>query len=143
VARRRASPGSAVATPLEQESIGAADVEEVAVTFVSWVDQSEVWGGAPLGTSDQLTEPGVEGGSWWWVDLSVRSTEYRFAIGAVFDGPAVFVQEPVVVATEQDQIVHIGETAICPMSPVMSMHPIDMVAAGELAAPVSMPQQTP
>jgi len=93
------------------------------------------WGATALGTSDQLSEPGVEAGSWWWVDLSVRSPEYRFAVGTVFDGPAVFVQEPVVIATEQDQIGQVVETAICPVSPVMSMHPLTLPQPGNWQPP--------
>jgi hypothetical protein len=49
--------------------------------------------------SDQLSEPVVEPESGWRIDTPVGSSEYRFTIRVVADGPTVFVKEAVVIAT--------------------------------------------
>jgi hypothetical protein len=71
--------------------------------------------------SDELSESGVDSGSDWWVDGSVGFPEDGFVVSVVFDGPSVFVEESVVVAAEEDQIVQVGGSSVCPMLLVMGM----------------------
>jgi hypothetical protein len=52
------------------------------------------WGRWPLG-SDEFSQRRVELESWRGVFLSVGSVENEFAVGVACDGPAVFVEEPV------------------------------------------------
>jgi hypothetical protein len=56
------------------------------------------WGRLPLG-SDEFADLGVEFGTGRGVDAAVRFAEDEFASGVAFDGPAVFVEEPVVEST--------------------------------------------
>ena len=78
----------------------------------------------PLGSlTDEFSESGVESGSGGWVDLAVGFPEDGFPVRVVFDLPSVLMEEPVVITTEQDEIVQIGGSSISPVSDVMGMEP--------------------
>ena len=97
----------------------------------------------PLGSlPDEFSESGVETGSDRWVFLSVGSSEYGFAVGIVSDLPSVFMEKPVVVAAEQDQIVQIGRPAISPMCFVVGMEPTFERTARPPTVPVPEPELT-
>ena len=77
---------------------------------------------------------------WWWrIDGSVGFREYEATLGTQ-DGPSVFVEEPMMEPTQQDQIVKVGGPTPRPVDDVMSMHPIGPTASGEPAAAVTFPQ---
>ena len=81
----------------------------------------------PLGSeSHQFSEAGVEAGSGRRVDASVWSQEDGFAVSVVFDLPSVLMEKPVVITTEEDQIVQIGRSAINPMCDVMGVEPTSL-----------------
>jgi hypothetical protein len=85
-------------------------------------------------------ESGVETGSWWWVFLSIWFAEDG-APGLVgFDLPSVFVEEPVVVSAEEDQIVQIGGSTISPVSDVMGVDEIPGSTTRETTAPIPIPE---
>jgi hypothetical protein len=50
----------------------------------------------------------VEGGSFWWVDLAVGFDEEGSSLRVGLDFPAVFVDEPMVIAAEEDKIFQVG-----------------------------------
>ena len=100
-----------------------------------------VRGAGPLGSQpDQFSESGVEPGSGGRVDLSVGFAEHGFVVGIVFDPPSVFMEEPVVVATQQDQIVQIGRSPIRPVSEVVGMNEVSGATTGELTASIPIPE---
>jgi hypothetical protein len=90
--------------------------------------------------SDELSESGVEAGSDRWVDASVGFPEDGFAVSVVFDRPSVFMQEPVVVTTEEDQIVQIGGSSIGPMLLVVGVEPSLERTSRPPTASVPMPE---
>ena len=95
----------------------------------------------PLGSlADEFSESGVESGSDRWVDASVGFPEYGFAVSVVFDRPSVFMEEPVVVTAEEDQIVQIGWSSIGPMCLVVGMEPTFERTARPPTVPVPMPE---
>ena len=73
------------------------------------------WRRLPLGSSaggDEFAESGVEWFPGLGVDAVVGSAEHEPAVSGVGDGPAVLVEEPVVVSTQQDQIVEVGGASV-------------------------------
>ena len=90
--------------------------------------------------SNQDPESGVEPGSDWWVDLTVGSPEDVFPVSVVFDNPSVFVEEPVVISAEQDQIVQIGGSTVSPMGPMVGLNEVSGATTGELTATITMPE---
>ena len=100
-------------------------------------------GAWPLASeTDQLSESGV--GSGWdrWVDASVWSPEDGFAVSVVLDGPSMFVEEPVVVTAEEDQIVQVGGSSVCPMCLVMSVEPTWEGTSRPSTATITEPELT-
>ncbi len=90
----------------------------------------------PLGSEpDEFSESGVEPGSVGRVDLSVGFAEHGFVVGIVFDPPSVFMEEPVVVATQQDQIVQIGRSPIRPMLVVVGVNEVLVPQPGNRQPP--------
>ena len=76
------------------------------------------------------------------VDPSVGFVEGELAAWVAFDGPSVFVEEPVVISTQQDQIVEVGGSPVGPMLDVVAMDPTLMRTSRESAATVPMPELT-
>ena len=87
-----------------------------------------------------MSESGVESGSDWWVDASVGFPEDGFGVSVVFDRPSVFVEEPVVVSAEEDQIFQVGGSSIGPMGLVVGVEPTFEPTSRPLTASVSMPE---
>ena len=75
---------------------------------------------------------------WLGVDAVVGSAEHEPAVSGVGDGPAVVVEEPVVVSTQQDQIVEVGGASVGPVDDMMDLEPV-AGAPSDPPAPVSVP----
>jgi ribosomal protein S5 len=60
----------------------------------------------------------------------------------VFDPPSVFVEEPMVVSTHQDQIGQIGGSTVRPVLSVVGMDEILGPTAGETTTAVPIPELT-
>ncbi len=106
-----------------------------------WGLTGEDRGGGPLGSEpDQFSESWVERWVGRWVDVAVGFTEHRFVVAIVFDLPSVFVEEPVVVATEEDQIVQIGRASIGPVLTVVGMNEMSSPTTGEATATIPEPE---
>lgn len=90
-----------------------------------------VWG-VPLGSSDQVFESGVESFPLVGVGLPVGFAEYGF-VGWSGDVPALFVYEPVVVSADEDQIVQVCGSSVCPVLSVVDFEPVVASASGEPA----------
>jgi hypothetical protein len=102
---------------------------------------SGLGGAAALGwSSGQGGESWVEGGAFWWVDLAVWLDEDGSSFPADFDLPTVFMDEAMVIATEEDQILQIGETEIGPMLAMVAVEEVSLRAAGEATAPIPEPE---
>ena len=79
--------------------------------------------------------------SGWWVDASVGTVEDGFSVHP-FQAPVVFVEEPVVVPAQQDQIVQVGGPTVGPMFDVVAVDVADPSTSGELTATVPGPELT-
>jgi hypothetical protein len=106
------------------------------VSMVGWW-----WGRWPLG-SDEFSESGVEFWSGWRVDAAVGFVEGELGVGIAFDGPAVFVEEPVVEGAEQDQVGEVGGPTVSPMLDVVSVDPTSVGTSDEPTSCVPMPELT-
>lgn len=73
------------------------------------------------------------------VRSAVAGDELDGVVRVAGDGPAAFVDETVVVATQQDQVLQIGPTAVGPMDQVVGVQPAGAFTAGKPAAPVPEP----
>ena len=95
----------------------------------------------PLGTElDQLFQPGIEPGSSRRIDAPVRFAEDRAPARVVPDRPSMFVQEPVMVSAQQDEIAQVGGATIGPVDLVVPMNPTVMGTAGETASSITEPE---
>jgi hypothetical protein len=77
-----------------------------------------------------------------------RGGRDRLAVGAAeadpsgfapLDAVAAFVDEPVVVAAELDQVGEVGAAALCPVPDVVRVQEAVLAAAGEAAGSVAAP----
>lgn len=82
-------------------------------------------------------------GSSGWVDLIVVSPEQRKPIWVGLDLPPMLVDEPVVVTTQQDQIVQIDGPALGPVSAMVTVNAVSLRTAAEPAAAIAEPELTP
>lgn len=82
-------------------------------------------------------------GSSGWVDLIVVSPEQRKPIWVGLDLPPMLVDEPVVVTTQQDQIVQMGGLALGPVSAMVTVNEVSLRTAGDPAAAIPEPELTP
>jgi hypothetical protein len=95
----------------------------------------------PLGRSavgDEFQESGVEWWPWLGVNTLVGSVEFEVWSSVVGDGPAVLVEEPVVVSAEEDEIVEVGGASVGPVDDMMDLEPVFGSASNPPAA-VSVP----
>jgi hypothetical protein len=77
-----------------------------------------------------------------WIDHTIRFDEEGSSFGIGFDLPAVLVDEAMVKAAEQDQVLQIGGTKIGPVFAVMTVDEMFLQAARESAAPIPEPELT-
>jgi hypothetical protein len=68
---------------------------------------------------------------------AVRPQEVERAVPGAVDGEAVLVEEAVVVAAEQDEVVLAGRAAVRPVVDVVGVEVVASVAAGVAAAAVA------
>jgi hypothetical protein len=61
-------------------------------------------------------------------------------LGVADEREAALVDETVVAATEQDQVVEVGSSSLCPGDDVVGIDPTAVVAAGKATAPVALAQ---
>lgn len=66
-----------------------------------------------------------------------RSDEHDVAAGSAGDGPSAFVNQPVVVVAEGDQIVEVGGAAMRPVHKVVNVDPSGPITTGEAAAVIA------
>ena len=71
---------------------------------------------------------------------TVRPSEDESACGLAFQGVAALVQQPVMPATELDEVPELGPASVRPMLDVVRVHEAVFRAAGEAAAAVAAPQ---
>ena len=74
------------------------------------------------------------------IDPAIGSVEQGFAVRVPFDAPLVFVEEPVVVSAQQDEIVEVGGPTVGPMLDVVAVDEAEVGTARELASAVSSPE---